>query len=158
MTYFFQWFFVLMAFFPSLALAQSSRVVEKIDSQHTLTVLIDGFHRQQVRLYGIDLPDEGQPFGVAATRRLKRLTAQPFQIETVRQDEQGRSVALLVSTKGQILNAQPVAEGYAWVDGKQCRHGYCSEWMTAQSTAKEQRIGLWSQPSPQPPWQWRKNH
>ena len=72
MTFFFQWFFVLMVIFPSLALAQSSLVVENINPHHTLTVLIDGFHHQQVRLYGVDLPDEGQPFGVAATRRLKR--------------------------------------------------------------------------------------
>nr|WP_320116267.1 thermonuclease family protein [uncultured Desulfuromonas sp.] len=143
-------------FLPVLSLAAAVIIIEKIDPQHTLTVLVDNFHRKQVRLYGIDIPDEDQPYGIAATRRLKRLARQPFQIQTIRQDEQGRTVALLITSTGRSINEQMVAQGYAWVDNKQYREELCSGWLDAQIKAKHEKIGLWSQPNPQPPWQWRK--
>jgi endonuclease YncB( thermonuclease family) len=149
-------FIVLFVLAPFNCAAESTTVVAAIDAQHTLTVVIDGFNRKQVRLYGIDIPDEGQPFGVAATRRLKRLTRQPFRLETLRQDEQGRAVALLTTLEGRSINAMMVAQGYAWVRGNLCRKAFCSDWMASQINAKQQKIGLWSQPAPQPPWQWRK--
>jgi endonuclease YncB( thermonuclease family) len=149
-------FIVLFVLAPFNCAAESTTVVAAIDAQHTLTVVIDGFNRKQVRLYGIDIPDEGQPFGVAATRRLKRLTRQPFRLETLRQDEQGRAVALLTTLEGRSINAMMVAQGYAWVRGNLCRKAFCSDWMASQINAKRQKIGLWSQPAPQPPWQWRK--
>jgi endonuclease YncB( thermonuclease family) len=27
---------------------------------------------------------------------------------------------------------------------------------SAQRNAREQKLGLWSEPSPEPPWQWRR--
>jgi len=148
--------FIAVALLPMFSFAASSIVVENIDRQHTLTIVIDGFHRKQVRLYGIDIPDEDQPFGVAATHRLKQLTRQPFQLKTIRQDEQGRAIALLTLTSGHSINGQMVAQGYAWVDNKQYRKEICSEWLDAQIDAKQKKIGLWSQHNPLPPWQWRK--
>ncbi|WP_394713756.1 efflux RND transporter permease subunit [uncultured Desulfuromonas sp.] len=43
---------------PMFSFAASSIVVENIDRHHALTVVIDGSNHKQVRLYGIDIPDE----------------------------------------------------------------------------------------------------
>ncbi len=55
------------------------------------------------------------------------------------------------------VNREIVKAGYAWVYVAYCKKPFCSEWKDLEKTARRLKIGIWSQPNPVPPWQFRKN-
>ena len=69
-----------------------------------------------------------------------------------------RLVALTYLTKveGKNLNEELVKFGYAWVYRKYCDRSFCKDWLEFEKTASENKIGLWADKSPLPPWEWRK--
>ena len=111
------------------------------------------------RLASIDAPERGQPFGQRAKQYLqaivagKELTA--YQTDT---DQYGRRVAFVFATlpgrsdRAEEVNAKMVADGYAW---HAIRHSQNSTLAQLQATARAGVLGLWDQPSPMPPWEYR---
>ena len=117
-------------------------------------VVMHGGRAEKIRLYGIDCPEWHQDFG----NRAKRFTSDMVfgkivTVEPVDHDAYGRTVAW-VSVKGKSLNRELLQAGLAWwyrkyaADNRQLRG--------LEQAARKQRIGLWSQPNPVPPWRFRK--
>lgn len=109
-----------------------------------------------VRLYGVDCPELGQPYGEAArdlTRRLvgRRVTVLPSGGKSWR-----REVAVVLLHDGRSLQSALVEAGMAWVDDRFCRSPECGGWRQAQAGARSARRGLWADSAPMPPWQWRR--
>ncbi|HJA77536.1 MAG TPA: thermonuclease family protein [Candidatus Desulfovibrio gallistercoris] len=109
-----------------------------------------------VRLYGVDCPELGQPYGEAArdlTRRLvgRRVTVLPSGGKSWR-----REVAVVLLHDGRSLQSALVEAGMAWVDDRFCRRAECDGWRKAQARARAARRGLWADADPVPPWQWRR--
>ncbi|MDR0646745.1 MAG: thermonuclease family protein [Elusimicrobiota bacterium] len=46
--------------------------------------------------------------------------------------------------------------GLAWVYVQYCKIPQCEDWQKLQEKAKSLKRGLWQEPDPIPPWQWRK--
>ncbi len=111
--------------------------------------------KKEVRLYGIDTPEFDQAFGRQArscTRGLvldKKVTVEPFEI-----DKYGRTVAKVRTAEG-CVNELLVARGCAWVYRRYCRPGDITAWAALEEKARQQGLGLWSQPGPVPPWDFR---
>jgi micrococcal nuclease len=121
----------------------------------TITVLWDRTP-VKIRLFGIDCPETGQDFG----SRAKGITSELAfgKVATVhprRKDRYGRTVADVVLPDGRSLNHELVRRGLAWWYQKYAPNDASLARLEAQ--ARVARIGLWSQPDPTPPWDWRRN-
>lgn len=133
------------------AIALGGHVVAVHDGD-TITVLHD--HQQvKVRLVEIDAPELGQPFGKRSKQSLSDLCYnKPASIETRGQDKYGRTLAR-TTCDGQDANAEQVRRGMAWVYNRYAKPD--SPLYHLQEEAKSSRRGLWADPSPIPPWEWR---
>jgi len=124
-----------------------------IQDGDTITVLV-GQQQVRVRLHGIDCPERGQPyFRRARAYTASRVFGKEVTVEVVDRDRYGRLVARVYTPEGEELNRALVREGLAWwyqnyAPGDQ-------ELERLQAEARAERRGLWSQPHPVIPWEWR---
>jgi len=111
--------------------------------------------KKEVRLYGIDTPEFDQPYGKqarACTRSLvlnKKVTVEPVEV-----DKYARTVAKVRTAEG-CLNEQLLEQGCAWVYKRYCKAGDLKAWTGLEDNARRQGLGLWAQPDPVPPWDYR---
>lgn len=123
----------------------------------TLTVrcgMPGNFETLKVRLNAIDAPELGQAHGREARRALSR-----FCFETVAEvrprstDRYGRTVAD-VQCRGADAGSELIRAGHAWVFDRYSK-GY-GHLYPLQSEARAAFRGLWVDPKPVPPWEWRR--
>jgi endonuclease YncB( thermonuclease family) len=119
----------------------------------TLTVLVNGT-RGKVRLSGIDCPESDQPFGSQATQLTTQLAMEKaVTVTDLGRDKYHRLLGEVVLPDGRMLNRELVREGFCWWYRK-----YASgnrELERLETEAREARRGLWADPNPMPPWEWR---
>jgi endonuclease YncB( thermonuclease family) len=134
------------------------RIVSVSDGD-TLTVL-DGENRQhKIRVAGIDAPERKQPFGQRSKSGLSDCSfGKTVEIVGDKRDKYGRTVGKVIADSRDCGLAQ-VNAGLAWhykayerEQPKADREAYSQ----SEDAARKAGIGLWSEPSPVPPWQWRK--
>ena len=136
-----------------------AKVVRIVDGD-TLVVLNDANEQIKIRLEGIDTPEQGQPFGSKSKEKLSELTF-------------GKTVVVAVTgtdffkrTLGYIeipihtfavdpinANAELIRYGLAW---HYIKYNKSPELAELEQSAHDAKLGLWSDPSPVPPWDWRK--
>jgi len=134
--------------------AWSGKVVGISDGD-TITVLHKG-KGEKIRLYGIDTPENHQAFGKKAKQFTSDLVyGKIVEVETKDIDRYGRTVGL-VYINGESLNEALIKNGYAWIYRKYCKEDFCKDWLNFESTAREGRVGLWSDLNPIPPWDFRR--
>lgn len=140
---------------PRVPAPWSGRVVGAADGD-TVTVLRDG-RGVKIRLWGVDTPEKSQDFGGAAKRfTLRTAAGKTARVEPLDVDRYGRIVAL-VEVDGTLLNEALVRAGYAWVYRDYCdRKATCDRWLALEEKARAVGRGLWAQPDPVPPWQFRR--
>lgn len=128
------------------------RVVSVHDGD-TLTVLVE--RRQvKVRLAEIDAPEMGQPFGKNSKQSLSELCfGKPAALDMRGQDRYKRAIAR-VTCDGTDANAEQVRRGYAWTYTQYTRAD--SPLYEMEHEARAARRGLWADPAPVPPWNWRR--
>jgi len=128
-----------------------------ISDGDTIKVLHNG-KQVRIRLYGIDTPEKRQAFGNRAKKfTVSRVAGKTVSVTPMDIDRYGRTVALVQSPDDTItLNETLVRNGYAWVYRKYCKVDFCSDWLSHEQKARSQRVGLWTDPNPIPPWQYRK--
>lgn len=132
-------------------------VVVHVADGDTLTVRCGAGQvtKQVVRLAEIDAPEDGQPFGALSRRRLVvACLRQPATLVVRSRDVYGRAVAK-VSCAGMDAGAAQVTAGMAWAFDRYARD---PELYRLQNEARGAKRGLWSEPAPMPPWEWRKAH
>jgi len=145
---------VRLAYSQALPPSFPARVVSVADGD-TLTVLQN---RQQIRirLYGIDCPESGQPFHTRANRRTAELAhGRTVTIRAESRDRYGRLVAWVILPDGRSLNEILVAEGLAWHFRRYAPRE--RRLMQLEQEARDARRGLWQEPAPVPPWEWRRH-
>lgn len=131
----------------------TGRVVGVTDGD-TIGVMRDG-NEVRVRLYGIDCPESGQDYG----SRAKQYTSEAAFGKDVRvvvrdMDRYGRTVGDVYLPDGSYLNASLISAGMAWWYKE-----YAPKDVKLQRRHLEaltRKVGLWADPSPIPPWDYRK--
>lgn len=123
-----------------------------ISDGDTLKILVD--QRQVViRLDQIDAPEKRQPFGQQSRQSLGDLTfRKTARVVTHGQDRYGRTIGTAF-IGGRDVNAEQVRRGMTWVYLQYARDPALRE---LEMDARQNRRGLWFDPSPLPPWEWRK--
>lgn len=113
----------------------------------------------KIRVYGIDCPELGQPYGnearELAARILKGKTVDIVPAQKTKSYRREVGGIVLLEDMLVIQDAL-VSAGLAWVDDRYCKLSVCDLWRLHQREARAARRGLWADPDPVPPWTWRK--
>lgn len=112
-------------------------------------------HAERIRLHGIDCPEKGQAFGTVAKLATSALVfGRPVTVKPHTTDRYKRVVAEVFLPDGTNLNHQLVKNGWCWWYRKYAPKDPVLE--ALEGEAREAKRGVWSEPSPMPPWAWRK--
>lgn len=130
----------------------SGTVIGVVDGD-TLTIVDAQKRRYRVRLGQVDAPDSKQAFGIKSARSLYGLCfGKTAQVEWQAKDRNKFHIGH-VTCDGVDANAAQVRRGMAWVSPKSTQPG--SPLYELEAYARVRAIGLWSDPRPVPPWDWR---
>jgi micrococcal nuclease len=137
---------------PAIAETVYHGKVVKIADGDTLTILVDN-QQHRIRLSDIDTPERKQPFGTRAKQALSDLAfGKQARVVEVTVDRYKRIVGRVYV--GEIdVNRKLVAGEYAWVYRK---YSNDVELLELEARAMEKGLGLWAEPNPIPPWEWRR--
>lgn len=127
-------------------------LVVAITDGDTLKVRCPDQPQQPIRIAEIDAPEKAQPFGQVSRQRLADLcfnTRATVRPDTT--DRYGRTVAH-VECKGEDAGTAQVRDGMAWVFR---RYSDNPEPIDLEAKARATRRGLWADPAPVPPWDFR---
>jgi endonuclease YncB( thermonuclease family) len=132
--------------------------VTRVSDGDTIVVQREDGSTVKVRLYGIDTPESKQVFGPQATRfTAGKVLHDVVKIVEKDVDRYGRSVALVYTQDGGLLNEDLVDNGFAWVYDRYCKIDECQDWSKMQQSAKSFRKGMWQDPEIVAPWDFRKS-
>lgn len=125
-----------------------------ISDGDTITALTADKQQIKVRLAAIDAPERKQPFGTRSREALAELCFnQQAKIQPSTTDRYGRTVGT-VQCRGKDAGANQVSLGMAWVYERYAT-GF-ERYYTLQAQAQTSQRGIWSDPAPVAPWDWRK--
>lgn len=124
----------------------------------TITVLDSSNANHRIRLQGIDAPEKGQAFGTRSHQNLSQLTFdRVVTIEWSKHDRYRRIVGK-VTLDGRDVCLEQVRAGMAW------HYKYYQNEQTlddqklyaeGEESARLAKVGLWIDPDPIPPWDFR---
>jgi endonuclease YncB( thermonuclease family) len=106
-------------------------------------------------LHGIDAPEKGQAFGQRAKQFTSSLAFGKTVVVRVRgRDRYGRAIGDVFLPDDRNLSQEVVRAGYAW---RYRKYSADQGLAVLEAEARTTRRGLWADPHPQPPWEWRKD-
>lgn len=112
-----------------------------------------------VRVAGLDAPESGQAYWRPARDRLRALVGPGVAVNCYKVDRYGRAVCRVRTADGLDAVEALLREGWAWHSTTYVSEQTPSEkvqYAAAERAAREARVGLWREPSPQAPWECRK--
>lgn len=119
-------------------------------------VVADSKGEIHVRLIGIDAPEKNQPYGGQSTLQVLSLIGQkPIRLNGAGKDRYGRILAH-VHADDTWVNMEMVKLGAAWVY-KAKPDTFWADFNDAERDARNNKRGLWADPSPIYPGDWRKH-
>lgn len=128
------------------------KVIRIIDGD-TIVVLID-YKQVKIRLEGIDCPESNPDFGNAAKKATSSLCfAKEVTVVSTGIDRYGRILGK-VYFENTCINEELLKMGLAWHYKK---YNADEDLAQLEYTARMNKIGLWSQPNPIAPWDYRRN-
>lgn len=107
------------------------------------------------RLWGIDAPEHDQPWGAEAHDALSDACAgHTLRLEAHSFCYYGRLLVVPFIAGAYSAQEMLVGRGLAWL----LPYRLCTpaDWRDLEAQARSDRIGLWLDPNPVPPWLWRR--
>jgi endonuclease YncB( thermonuclease family) len=144
----------------------TGRVVGISDGD-TITVLV-AKQQVKVRINGIDAPEKRQPYGERSKQNLSAMAfKKDARLECHKTDRYGRQVCKVWVQPGDCPGcgltldvglAQVIAGMALWYReyAKEQTAEDQGRYETAENEARLRRWGLWNDPQPVPPWDWRR--
>ena len=127
------------------------RVIRVADGD-TMTVLAAGNVQEKIRLHGIDAPEKDQAFGQKSKQRLSDYVfGKDVTVTWKSRDKYGRILGT-VWLGGKDNNLQMLQDGCAW---HYKRFDSNPAYAAAEAEARQMRRGLWIDPNPLPPEEFR---
>lgn len=123
----------------------------------TVTVLVDR-REVKVRVAGIDAPEKKQPFGQRSKEHLSDCAfGKSVAVEWSKTDRYGRTIGKVLAD-GVDCGLRQIQDGMAWHYKAYAKEQSATDRVTyaeAESQAMSRKAGLWSDPHPVPPWEFR---
>lgn len=144
-------FISILLLFLSTSRTFNAKVVGVHDGD-SITVLTSSNQQIKVRLEGIDCPELKQDYGQKAKQYTSTLCfGKEVRVEETGKDRYGRTLAFIY-IGNTCINKELLRAGMAWHFKK---YNSNSELNRLESAARSKKVGLWSQSSPIPPWEFR---
>lgn len=144
---------LLLLFFCAFQNEAKYEVVRILDGD-TIEILSTDRGTTRIRLAAIDCPEKGQAFGQVAKQQCSDLCFRKIvTIKVIDTDKYGRSIAHIYLPDGTELNRELVKLGCAWHYKKYSKDQSLD---LLESKARESKLGLWNDPNPVAPWEYRK--
>jgi len=138
---------------PTPAFGITGRVVRVADGD-TVSVLDNNNTQHKIRLQGIDAPERNQRYGKKSRDALSGMVSgRNVGVVVLGKDSYGRSNGILYLGERNI-NLAMVAAGHAWWYRYYAPDDHPLK--AAESKARATKLGLWAEPDPVPPWDWRR--
>ncbi len=138
----------------------TGKVIRVADGD-TATVQLPGGTSHRVRFLGIDAPEHDQEGGSESSISLISLImGREVTVRYRATDQYGRILGKVL-LDGRDINLEQIRNGNAWFYrhyAKTLFRGDAALYEKAESEAKEKRTGLWKDPSPLPPWDYRRQN
>ena len=151
---FFSTLTVILTLVLSPAFADFSGRIVGVWDGDTIKVTHNG-KVEKIRLYGIDCPEKAQPFGTKAKQSTSAIVfGKDVTIMEHGHDKYTRTLAEVLLPDGMNLNQELVKQGWCWWYRQYAPGDTVLEGL--ERDAREGRTGLWVDPQPVPPWEWRK--
>lgn len=126
----------------------------------TIKILSQSNQQFKIRLEGIDAPEKKQAYGVLSKQNLSDCAYLKYVfVESNKIDRYGRLIGKVISN-GVDCNLRQIELGFAWHYKKYQSEQSLSDrekYSFAESNARKNKRGLWSEPNPIPPWDFRKH-
>lgn len=136
----------------------TGRIVSITDGD-TVTLLDADLRQHKIRLSGIDAPEKRQPFGNRSRLHLGSLVfGKEVTADCPRTDRDKRAICR-IEVGGIDANLAQLEAGMAWHYKQYARQQGLLErilYAKAEDGAREARRGLWTDPAPVAPWDFRK--
>ena len=143
---------------PAGSQTLAGRVVRIADGD-TITVLDATNTQYRIRLSGIDAPELHQAFGSRSKQNLSDwVFGKDVTVEYYKTDQYGRLVGKII-VNGQDINLEQVKAGMAWHYKEYEREQSPEDrelYARAEDEARAQHRGLWQDPNPVEPSQFRR--
>lgn len=153
-----KYYFLLITILCSLSCVSLSSCASVEKTVYIVKVVdgdtFDDSDGNRYRMYGIDAPEKGQPFGKTAKRFLSGMILNKnVKIEVMNADRYGRSVCKVYDENNSDVGAAMLKAGLAHHFR---RYDDSAEYERFEVEAREQRRGLWQRPDVIEPCIWRK--
>ena len=113
----------------------------------------DSTGEYKLRLSDIDAPERNQSHGKIARRALIQLCENAqVEVQLLSMDKYFRYLGKLQCNQ-QDASLHMLQNGHAWVNTYYQHDAYL---IAAMKNAKQEKLGLWQNDNPTPPWVWRK--
>ncbi len=154
---------IALCFLVSVSIAASADTltgkVVKVADGDSITVLDSTNTQRRIRFQGIDAPERGQPYGNASRKHLASLVA--GKTVTVKWDKRDRyrRIVGFVIVDGKDINLVQLKAGMAWFYRYYQRELSPEDrrlYADAENKARYERLGLWRENNPIPPWENRR--
>ncbi len=150
-------FFVFLSI-PAFGDSLTGKVV-KITDGDTLYVLDANYQQHRIRLAGIDAPERKQAYGLASRKHLASIVAgKQVTVEYQKRARYGRIVGKVL-LDGIDACLEQVKAGFAWHYKRYQREQSPEDqrlYAEAEIRARDERLGLWRENNPNPPWEYRR--
>ena len=127
-------------------------VVVGVSDGDTISVIHEG-QAVTVRLEGIDCPERGQPHWQRAKEFTRDLVFHEDVVVEIRDGDRFGRVLGRVSVDDQDVSLALVTAGLAWHYREYSRDKALA---SAELSARTAKQGLWREPDPTPPWDYRR--
>jgi endonuclease YncB( thermonuclease family) len=151
---------IFILFLSNFAYAKTIEgLVVGVADGDTITVLDQQKNTYKIRLQGIDAPEKKQAFGEKSKQSLHDLVhSKQVRIEYDKEDKYGRIVGKVIVDDVDVCLQQLVL-GMAWHYKKYQNEQSVSDralYSETELKSKSLKLGLWSDDTPMPPWEFRK--
>lgn len=135
--------------------AQLTGQVVQVHNGDVIEVLVDQ-NPMRIHLYGIHCPENDQTFGSEARQYTKLLTTGKIvTVQVMNRDRRGAITGKVMLPGEKNLNCELLKAGLAWWDRQSAPDDRVLKIL--ESSAREGRIGMWSDPDSAPPGEIRKD-
>ena len=133
-----------------------SGAVTQLQSADRMTV-DHGGAATDIRLYGVDAPESGQPHADEAKKLVTAaVTGQPVKVDVLTKDNLGVAVAMVTLSDGRNLSHTLLEAGLAWWDLANAPDDRDLKKLHALAIAAGKNI--WADAAPLAPWDFRSSH
>jgi endonuclease YncB( thermonuclease family) len=131
----------------------SAKVIKVIDG-NTLEIKTTDNEIYKVLLKNIDCPEIEQSYGEEAKRLTEKLLLKKkVTVVIMGKDRWGNRLVDITLSNGKDINQELLKKGYAWHN---TRLSSSSKLKSLEASAKHQKVGLWTNDEPTPPWIFRR--